>query len=80
MDNLVNTLTSPDFLIAVFAAISAAAVVFALGATFRGDQIKTRIKRVALGASDARRGNGARLRGGGRKTSARFAGSPAAST
>ena len=33
MDNLVNTLTDPNFLIAVFAAIAAAAVVFTFGAS-----------------------------------------------
>lgn len=69
MDNLVNTLTSPDFLIAVFAAISAAAVVFSLGATFLGggDQMKTRIKRVALERERMRAEEMARLRGGGKE-------------
>lgn len=67
MDNLVRTLTNPDFLIAVFAAISAAAVVFSLGASLfgGGSQMKARIKRVALEREKMRAEEMARLRGGG---------------
>jgi tight adherence protein C len=66
VDNLVNTLTNTDFLVAVFAAISAAAVVFTLGASFfgGGSQIKARIKRVALERERMRAEEMARLRGG----------------
>ena len=65
MDNLVKTLTNSDFLIAVFAAISAAAVVFALGASLfgGGSQMKARIKRVALEREKMRAQEMARLRG-----------------
>jgi tight adherence protein C len=67
MDDLARTLTSPDFLIALFAAIAAAAVVFTLGATLfgGGDQMKQRIKRVALEREKMRAEEMARLRGGG---------------
>ena len=67
MDSLINTLTNPNFLIAVFAAISAAAVVFSLGAAlFSGNsQMKTRIKRVALERERMRAEEMARLRGSG---------------
>ena len=67
MDNLVKTLTNSDFLIAVFAAISAAAVVFSLGASLfgGGSQMKARIKRVALEREKMRAEEMARLRGGG---------------
>lgn len=67
MDQLVRTLTNSDFLIAVFAAISAAAVVFSLGATFfsGNSSIKTRIKRVALEREKMRAEEMARLRGSG---------------
>ncbi len=67
MDGLINTLTSPNFLIAVFASISAAAVVFSLGASlFSGNsQMKTRIKRVALERERMRAEEMARLRGSG---------------
>ncbi len=67
MDQLVKTLTDGDFLIALFAAISAAAVVFSLGATlFSGNStIKTRIKRVALEREKMRAEEMARLRGSG---------------
>jgi tight adherence protein C len=67
MDSLVRTLTNPDFLIAVFAAISAAAVVLTLGASLFGgkSQIKQRIKRVALEREKMRAEEMARLRGGG---------------
>ena len=66
MDNLVRTLTDSDFLIAVFAAVSAAAVVFSLGASLfgGGSQIKARIKRVALEREKMRAEEMARLRGG----------------
>lgn len=66
MDNLVKTLTDSDFLIAVFAAISAAAVVFSLGASFLGggSRMKQRIKRVALEREKLRAEEMARLRGG----------------
>jgi tight adherence protein C len=68
MDRLVAALTNTDFLIAVFAAISAAAVVFTLGASLfggGGSQIKTRIKRVALEREKMRAQEMARLRGTG---------------
>jgi tight adherence protein C len=66
MDQLVNTVTSTEFLIAVFAAISAAAVVFSLGSSLLGgrSQMKTRIKRVALEREKMRAEEMARLRGG----------------
>jgi tight adherence protein C len=67
MEQLVTTLTNVDFLIAVFAAISAAAVVFTLGASFfgGGSQMKQRIKRVALERERMRAEEMARLRGNG---------------
>jgi tight adherence protein C len=67
MDSFINTVTNPNFLIAVFAAISAAAVVFSLGtALFGGNsQMKTRIKRVALERERMRAEEMARLRGSG---------------
>jgi tight adherence protein C len=67
MEQLVRTLTSTDFLIAVFAAISAAAVVFSLGSTLLGgrSQVKARIRRVALERERLRAEEMARLRGGG---------------
>lgn len=66
MERLVATLTNTDFLIALFAAISAAAVVFTLGASFfgGGSKIKARIKRVALEREKMRAEEMARLRGG----------------
>ena len=66
MDQIISTLTDPKFLIAVFAAISAAAVVFTLGSSFFGgrSQIKQRIKRVALERERLRAEEMARLRGG----------------
>ena len=69
MDRLVDTLTDSSFLIAVFAAISAAAVVFSLGATFfsGGSPMKARIKRVALEREKMRAEEMARLRGGGQQ-------------
>jgi tight adherence protein C len=65
VDALVRTLTNTDFLIAVLAAISAAAVVFTLGASFFGgnSQMKARIKRVALERERMRAEEMARLRG-----------------
>lgn len=66
MENLVRTLTDSNFLIALFAAISAAAVVFSVGASFfgGGDQMKARIKRVALERERMRAEEMARMRGG----------------
>jgi tight adherence protein C len=66
---MVETLTDPNFLIALFAAISAAAVVFSLGASFLGgnSQMKQRIKRVALEREKMRAEEMARLRGGGQQ-------------
>jgi tight adherence protein C len=67
MDRLVAALTNTDFLVAVFAAISAAAVVFTVGASLfgGGSQLKTRIKRVALERERMRAEEMARLRGSG---------------
>jgi tight adherence protein C len=67
VDNLIRTLTDTSFLVAVFAAISAAAVVFTLGASLfsGGSQMKARIKRVALERERMRAEEMARLRGGG---------------
>jgi tight adherence protein C len=63
MDSITKLLTSRDFLIAVLAAISVAAVVFTLGAQFlvRSD-MKERIKRVALERDKLRAAEMARLR------------------
>ncbi len=81
MDNLVKTLTNRDFLIAVFAAIAAAAVVFTLGVSYFGGAsttIKQRIKRVALEREKMRAEEMARLRGnssnGGATSARRVAG------
>ena len=65
MGNLVNTLTDPKFLAALFAAIAAAATVFSLGATFLSSRsnIKQRIRRVALEREKMRAEEMARLRG-----------------
>jgi len=64
--NLVALLTSRDFLVAVLAAISAAAVVFTFGSQFVGKaEMKSRIKRVALERERMRAEEMARLRGGG---------------
>ncbi len=65
MDAFARLVTSRDFLIAVLAAVSVAAVVFTLGAQFlvRSD-LKTRIKRVALEREKLRAEEMARLRGG----------------
>ena len=64
MDRFVDLLTRSDFLIAIFAAISAAAVVFSVGATIfsGGNQVKARIKRVALEREKLRAEEMARLR------------------
>ncbi|HEY0919924.1 type II secretion system F family protein [Devosia sp.] len=65
MEQLVDTVTDTGFLIAVFAAISAAAVVFSVGASFLsgGTTVKQRIKRVALEREKMRAEEMARLRG-----------------
>ncbi|HEY9010512.1 MAG TPA: type II secretion system F family protein [Devosia sp.] len=66
---IVSLLTDPKFLIAVFAAISAGAIVFTLGASLIGSNrstIKQRIKRVALEREKLRAEEMARLRGGGK--------------
>lgn len=63
-----------DFLIAAFAAISAAAVVFTLGFSFLGRSgvsVKQRIKRVALEREKMRAEEMARLRGGGQQEGGR---------
>lgn len=63
--NLVELLTQRDFLIAVLAAVSAAAVVFTFGSSMIGRQeVKGRIKRVALERDKMRAEEMARLRGG----------------
>lgn len=64
--NFVTLLTDPKFLIAVFAAISAAAIVFTLGSSLLGErnQVRQRIKRVALEREKMRAEEMARLRGG----------------
>lgn len=61
---MIETLTDPKFLMAVFAAISAGAVVFTFGASFfdRRD-IKTRVKRVSLEREKLRTQEMTRLRG-----------------
>jgi tight adherence protein C len=64
--DIVELLTQRDFLIAVLAAISAAAVVFTFGTSLIGQQeLKGRIKRVALERDKMRAEEMARLRGGG---------------
>lgn len=65
MDRLIETLTDSNFLIAIFAAISAAAVVFTLGASLfgGGSKMQERIKRVALEREKMRAEEMARLRG-----------------
>lgn len=69
--DIVGTFTDPQFLVAVFAAISAAAVVFTVGAQFvgGGDQVKTRIKRVAVEREKLRAREMARLRNRGTQAS-----------
>ena len=75
MDFIFRLLSSRDFLIAAFAAMSAAAVVFTFGASFVGKaDMRSRIKRVALERERLRAVEMARLRGGGSgdgRTSAR---------
>jgi tight adherence protein C len=62
--DLVETLTSPQFLTAVFAAIAAGAVVFTFGAQiFDRSDTKKRIKRVALERERLRNEEMTRLRG-----------------
>jgi tight adherence protein C len=64
MDQIIKLVTSRDFLIAVLAAVSVAAVIFTLGSQFivRSD-MKERIKRVALEREKLRAEEMARLRG-----------------
>jgi tight adherence protein C len=71
--NFVATLTDPKFLIAVFAAIAAGAIVFTLGSSLLGNrsQIKQRIKRVALEREKLRAEEMSRLRGGSREAEPR---------
>ena len=62
--NLVKMFTDPGFLIALFAAVSAAAVVFTFGAQFFDrSELKQRIKRVAVERERMRAEEMARLRG-----------------
>jgi len=66
MEKLVALLTDRNFLIAVLAAVSAAAVVFTFGSQFiTRTGLKDRIKRVALEREKMRAEEMARLRGGG---------------
>jgi len=61
--NFVETLTDPNFLIALFAAISAGAVVFTFGSQFfERSEMKDRIKRVAIERERMRSEEMARLR------------------
>lgn len=61
--SLVDQIVSPDFLIAVFAAVSAAAIVFTFGAHLsEGIERKGRIKKVALEREQMRAREMARLR------------------
>ena len=63
--NIVQLLTNREFLIAVLAAVSAAAVVFTFGSSFIvKSEMKQRIKRVALERDKMRAEEMARLRGG----------------
>lgn len=63
--NLIALLTQREFLIAVLAAVSAAAVVFTFGSSFIvKSQMQDRIKRVALEREKLRAEEMARLRGG----------------
>lgn len=65
---IVSLMTDPDFLMALFAAIAAAAMVFTFGAQFfEKAEMKDRIKRVALERERLRAEEMARLRGGGEK-------------
>ncbi len=62
--NLVETVTNPQFLTAVFAAIAAGAMVFTFGAQFfEKTDVKQRIKRVALEREKLRNEEMSRLRG-----------------
>jgi tight adherence protein C len=62
---MIETLTSPEFLISILAAISAAAVVFTFGSSMIVKQdMRTRIKRVAVERDRMRAEEMARLRGG----------------
>jgi Flp pilus assembly protein TadC len=62
--DFVETIANRDFLIAVLAAISAAAVVFTFGSSLIGrSEMKTRIRRVALEREKLRAEEMARLRG-----------------
>lgn len=62
--NIIHLLTQREFLIAVLAAISAAAVVFTFGSTFIvKSEMKDRIRRVALERDKMRAEEMARLRG-----------------
>jgi len=67
MDRFIDTVTSSSFLVALFAAIAAGAIVFTFGAQFfdRSDA-KSRIKRVALERERLRTEEMARLRGSGK--------------
>ncbi len=67
---IINMLADSSFLIAVFAAISAAAVVFTFGSQFfERSELKTRIKRVAIERERMRAEEMARLRGQEEKSS-----------
>ncbi|MEM8986548.1 MAG: type II secretion system F family protein [Pseudomonadota bacterium] len=55
MDNIVETLTNPDFLIAVFSAVAAFATVITLGAPMlQRDQLKARMKNVSTHREELR--------------------------
>ena len=70
--NIVQLLTNREFLIAVLAAVSAAAVVFTFGSSFIvKSEMKQRIKRVALERDKMRAEEMARLRGGATPTDTR---------
>lgn len=77
MENIVNLLTSSNFLMAALAAISAAAAIFTLGAQFtdRSD-MRQRIKRVALEREKLRSEEMARLRSAENKSSIRASAEP----
>ncbi|MGJ8527486.1 type II secretion system F family protein [Maritalea sp.] len=62
--NIVGTVTNPDFLVAVLAAISAAAIVFTFGMQFSDKKdVKHRIKKVAIERERLRVDEISRLRG-----------------
>lgn len=66
MDRIISLLTDRNFLIAVLAAVSAAAVVFTFGSQFLGRSgMRDRIKRVALEREKMRAEEMSRLRGTG---------------